>query len=198
MTLPKKLPEWNKTALWMRVSTEEQTTANQQEILLRKAHELGLNVVKIYDTTFSVYKNSVEPYVNQVIEDSRRYRFNHVIFYDLSRLTRGGGLVRIWDIVNKFHRNGIQLHSCDPGEQNLDLDNIESELIISMKDIFNRESSRVKSRRTIAGMNRSRAEGKHQGRPKGSKDKKRRKTAGYHGNFNGVRNKKTWQGEIPI
>ena len=25
MTLPKKLPEWNKTALWMRVSTEEQT-----------------------------------------------------------------------------------------------------------------------------------------------------------------------------
>ena len=168
----------NKTAIWMRVSTKEQTSENQLEQLHRKAYELGLEVVKTYDVTGSAYKNAHEPAIRQVINDSKWIKFNNLIVFDLSRISRLG-INQTINILLRLKRNGIKVYSCNPAESFLDPDMNFDQLMIALYSFKDNEDSLDRSRRTRAGRLRAKKEGKHIGRPKGSKDKRPRNLRGY-------------------
>ena len=80
-----------KVALWLRVSTADQTVENQRMQLMQFAKHRGYEVVKEYDLSgVSAWQNKLTGYVSQVIQDAPRYGFNTLLIASLDRLSRRG------------------------------------------------------------------------------------------------------------
>ena len=73
-------------ALWLRVSTTDQTTENQRIALETEAFRRGLEIAKVYDVTASAFQGAHEKVLQQVYRDARANRFKVLMFWDLDRL----------------------------------------------------------------------------------------------------------------
>ena len=160
-----------KGAIWLRVSSKDQDSFSQRDLIMTKAHALNIEIIKEYDITGSAYVNAHEPVIKKVIADSKRYGIKHLIVFDLSRLSRRG-ILHTFTILNTFGKHNIKVHSCNPSE------NLDEELIPALNSYLNNESSKLKSMRTKAGLKKRKAAGYKLGRPKGSKDKRPRSNVG--------------------
>ena len=167
----------NKAAIWLRVSTKQQETEAQGLACIDKARELGLTVEYTHDLTGSAYKNQYDPEADKLVNICKRLGIGHLIIFDLSRLSRSGGFHSL-TMVHKFQRANINVHSCDPTEQFIDIDGIDG-IVAQIKGYLNRSESELKSRRIKSGVEARRQNGEQVGRGKGSKDKRPRETYGY-------------------
>ena len=97
----------NKAAIWLRVSTKQQETEAQGLVCIDKAGELGLSVEYTHDIVGSAYKNQYGPDVETLINICKRFGIGNLIMFDLSRLSRSGGLHTL-TMVHKFKKANIQ------------------------------------------------------------------------------------------
>lgn len=145
-------------ALYLRVSTDRQTTANQRLDLERLAHARGLTPV-IYEETESAAK--VRPVLERVLADARAGRVSAVVVWALDRLHRN--MHAIVGTLLELDRLGVQVISLR--EPWLDTSGPVRQLLVA---IFGWVAEQERTRlieRTKAGLERARSDGKRLGRP---------------------------------
>ena len=161
-----------KVVMYSRVSTEEQSTANQIEVLKGWAAHRGYDLGEIYQENESAWKNGHQRELARLVTDAQKGKFKIVLVWALDRLSREGAL-SILELINKLTRFGVKVLSYQetwteaPGEL--------AELLYALSGWVARMESQRKSERTKAGLARVKAQGKCLGRPLGSKDRRKRR-----------------------
>ncbi len=162
----------HKAAIYARVSTNQQDTANQTSVLIEWAKQRGWDVVNRYEESETAWKAGHQRELARLKQDAARHRFSIVLVWALDRLSREGALA-ILQLVNTLKAYGVRVISYQeswteaPGEL--------AEVLYAIAGWVARMESKRRSERTKAGMARARAHGKVLGRPQGSKDKRARK-----------------------
>lgn len=165
-----------KAAIYIRVSSEEQTASNQLPPLEDMAARRGFKVVEVYSEAETAWRAGHQAELARLIEDARKARFEVVLVWALDRLSREGPAAML-AVIDKLKAYGVRVISYQeawteaPGEL--------GELLYSIVAWVARMESQRRSERTKAALVRLKANGVPLGRPVGAKDAKRRKRSGY-------------------
>lgn len=159
-----------KAAIYVRVSTSEQETANQLPALEDYAQRRGFEIVQVYSEAESAWRAGHQAELARLIEDARKGRFQTILVWALDRLSREGALA-ILSLVDKLKRYGVRVISYQESwtEAPGDL----ADILYAITGWVARMESQRRSERTKAGLERARREGKPIG--KRGPDKKKRK-----------------------
>ena len=165
-------------AIYVRVSTTEQETANQLPALEDLARRLGYEVAQVYSENETAWKNGHQAELAKLIEDGRRGKFETVLVWSLDRLSREGALA-ILSLVHKLKRYGVKVISYQESwtEAPGDL----ADILYAITGWVAKMESQRRSERTKAGLERARREGKPIGKRGPDKRKRRRRRALYKG-----------------
>lgn len=161
-----------RTALYLRVSTQEQNTDNQRPALEAWAKQRGFEVVATYQENESAWKAGHQVELKHLIDNARLHKFDLVLVWALDRLSREGSAA-ILNIVNTLANYKVKVLSYQeswteaPGEL--------GELLFAIAGWVAKMESQRRSERTKAGLARVKAQGKRLGRPPGSIDRRKRK-----------------------
>lgn len=158
-------------AIYTRVSTSEQTTENQVLRLTEYA--------KDRDWQYEVFREQestrkTRPIKANLLQQLRQKEFDGVIVYKLDRWARSSTelILEINELINKE----IAFYSYS---ENLDFTTATGKLHFHILSAFAEFERSLISERTKEGLRRAKQNGKRAGRPKGSKDKTKRKNNGY-------------------
>ncbi len=160
-----------KVCIYSRVSTGKQDTTNQSVALSEWVNHRGFEVGSIYQEEESAWKAGHQRELSHLLDYVRKGRFDAVLVWALDRLSREGPLA-ILTLVNRLKICGVKVMSYQeswteaPGEL--------AELLYALTGWVARMESQRRSERTKAGLARVNAQGRHLGRPSGSKDKRKR------------------------
>ena len=163
-------------AIWVRISDPHHgTTENQLPVLQQWAEQRGLKVVRTFQVEESASRSQTS--LVPLLDAARMGEFQILLIWALDRLSRRGAAA-ILNIVAQLEQYGVQVWShqeawLGPGSS------ATQELMLSITGWIARAESERMGERIRAGVNRARPAGKVIGRPKGAKDKKKRRRAGY-------------------
>lgn len=161
-----------KAVIYSRVSTDQQSTENQTEVLQAWAEKRDFTVVAIYHESESAWKSGHQKELAHLVKDAYSRKFDVVLVWALDRLSREGALA-ILNLTHKLSSYGVKVLSYQeswteaPGEL--------GEVLYALTGWVARMESQRRSERTKAGLARVKAQGKRLGRPPGSKDKRQRR-----------------------
>jgi putative DNA-invertase from lambdoid prophage Rac len=149
-----------RAALYLRVSTEEQTTENQRQVLEELAQRRGWRVERVVDETASGAGD--RPLWRRLMVDARRRAFDVVVVWALDRIGRSmHGTIA--DVV-ELDRVGVDVVSYS--EPWLDMRGPTRTLLVAVFSwVAEQERARLVER-TKAGMARAKREGRRAGRPR--------------------------------
>ncbi len=169
-----------KAAILARVSDAGQHSENQLPDLIAWAERRDLAVVATYQFQESAWKGAHQKQLSQVYRDARSGKFRVLLVWALDRLSREGPQATL-EIVHRLAQSGVQVLSyqepwTEAGGEMLDL-------LLAITGWVARMESNRRSERTKAGLTRAVAQGKQLGRPKGSKDAKKRRRSGYFARY---------------
>jgi len=166
-----------KAALYARVSREDLSIENQLESLNKWADALGYEVVATYTDT-KPGGDPDRPGFKQMLKDARLRKFDVIMIWALDRFSREGPRNTL-NYLEQLKHYRVFLKSMN--DSWLDTSDIGAgELIIAILAWVAKQESRRISERTKEGIKRAKNQGIVVGRPKGSKDSKKRKKAGYY------------------
>jgi len=160
-----------KVALYKRVSTSKQTNENQSIRLIEYVKAKGWDYDE-YDEVESSRKT--RPVKQHLMGLLRQGRYDGVVVYKLDRWARSSTelILEAKELLDK----GIAFISIS---DNLDFSTASGKLHFHILSAFAEFERSLISERTKEGIRRARLQGKTLGRPKGSKDKKKRRKSGY-------------------
>lgn len=161
-------------AIYVRVSTTDQTTLNQQIELVGYCERNGLEVYRIYkDEGVSGIKTS-RIGLDLMLTDLRCNKFDTVLVWKLDRL--GRSVQHLLQILQEFRKNNVRLISAN---NNIDTSTAQGIFFFTVVSAFAELERDIITERIRLGMDRKIKEGFKFGRPKGSKDKQSRRKVGY-------------------
>lgn len=160
-----------KIALYVRVSTSEQTVENQKIRLVEYA--------KNNDCSFDIYEEiestrRTRPIKQLLLAKLRNHQYDAVVVYKLDRWARSSTEL-ILDTKELLDKNIGFISLSD----NLDFGTAAGKLHFQILSAFAEFERELIRERTIEGLRRAKMQGKQVGRPKGSKDTKKRRKSGY-------------------
>ncbi len=160
-----------KVAIYVRVSTAEQTTENQKIRLIEYCKKQGWEY-DLYEEVMSSRKS--RPVKQELLGRLRAGKYAGILVFKLDRFARSSHelIMNIKEIIDR----GYQFHSLT---ENLDFGTASGRLQFQILSAFAEFERSLISERTIEGLRRAKLNGKQPGRPKGSRDKKKRRKAGY-------------------
>ena len=168
-----------KAALYLRVSTSEQTTLNQELILIEFCERNNIEVYKIYkDEGVSGSKTSREG-LDNMLQDMRKKEFQAIVVWKLDRL--GRSVQHLLQILEELKNKEVRLIITD---MNIDTGTPQGKFFFTVVGAFAELERGMIIERINAGISRAKKQGKHMGRPKGRKDKKPRTKLGYYNRWN--------------
>ena len=158
-------------ALYVRVSTSEQTVENQKIRLIEYAEKM--------DCTFDMYEEvestrKTRPVKQALLAKLRQGCYSAVVVYKLDRWARSSTEL-ILDTKELLDKN-IGFISVS---NHLDFSTAAGKLQFAILSAFAEFERELIRERTMEGLRRAKIQGKVVGRPKGSKDGKQRKKSGY-------------------
>jgi DNA invertase Pin-like site-specific DNA recombinase len=163
-----------KVALYLRVSTFDQTSLNQELELKSYCERNSYEIFKIYkDEGVSGTKTS-RPELNKMLQDMRTKKFDAVIVWKFDRLGRSTS--HLLQVLEEMKNKGIRLIATS---QNIDTETSQGKFFFTILAGFAEMERGMIIERINLGLKRARSEGKILGRPSGSKDTKRRRLSGY-------------------
>jgi len=179
-----------KVALYLRVSTEEQTTLNQELELKRYCDKENYEIYKIYkDEGISGAKTS-RPELDKMLQDMRNRCFNAILVWKFDRL--GRNTQHLLQVLEELKNKNIRLIATS---QQIDTSTPMGKLFFTIIASIGEAERETIRERIILGLKRRRQQGKPVGRQKGAKDKTQRKRLGYfqreYNNAKAKWNKKT-------
>ena len=152
-----------KAALYLRVSTTEQTTENQRRELLAVAKRSGWQIVETYeDAGISGAKGrDRRPAFDRLLKDATRRHFDVVMAWSVDRLGRSlQDLVGFMDDLNSL---GVDLYL---HQQSIDTTTPSGRAMFQMCGVFAEFERAMIRERVLAGLARAKAQGKRLGRPR--------------------------------
>lgn len=149
-----------RAAVYLRVSTRDQTLANQLPDLERMISARGFAIAATYQDEESGAKR--RPELERLLADAKRHRFDVVIVWALDRL--GRTMSETVALVLELERIGVELLSAR--EPWLDTTGPVRSLLVSVFAWVAEQERRRLVERTNAGLARARAKGIKLGRPK--------------------------------
>ena len=161
-----------KVALYARVSTWGQTTENQKIILEEHATRQGWDF-ELVEESESTRKS--RPIKYALYQRLRNKEFDAVCVLKLDRW--GRSLSEVSTEIKELYDKGVKFISI---RDNIDLSSPQGMLQFNMIASFAQFERDLIRQNTMDGLERAKKQGKTLGRPKGSKDKKRRRVSGYH------------------
>lgn len=163
-----------KAAIYIRNSTNEerQNPETQARPLREFCNSKGWEYV-IFQEFASGAKES-RPKLDLMMKEIRSRNIDVVIVWRLDRL--GRSLKHLLQLIEEFKNKNVKFISLNEG---FDTSTPQGELFFHIAGAFAQFERKLIQERVNAGLVRAKAEGKALGRPKGSKDKKRRKLSGY-------------------
>ena len=165
-----------RAAIWARVSTSEQETANQLLTLREWAASRGFEVVREYTAEASAWTGKHKPLLATALEDARLGRFDVLLCWALDRLSREG-IEATLSLLRQFRDLGADVWSLQ--EPWTEVNGPTADLLGAILAWVAQQESVCRSERIKAGLARRRAEGKPVGRQPGTRDRKPRKRSGY-------------------
>lgn len=161
-----------KYALYCRVSTHIQNTDNQKIRLLQWATENNYKF-ELFEETESTRKT--RPIKQVLLQRLRKNEFLGVVVYKLDRWARSSTELILE--TKELSDKGIGFISLS---DNLDFTSASGKLHFQILSAFAEFERALISERTKEGLNRVKLNGVTLGRPKGSKDTKKRTKSGYY------------------
>jgi DNA invertase Pin-like site-specific DNA recombinase len=152
-----------RAALYLRVSTIDQTTANQERELREVAGRMGLEIVKVYkDHGVSGAKGRDErPQFDKLLTDATQRKFEMVMAWSEDRL--GRSLQDLVAFLSEIHALKIDLYL---HQQGLDTTTPAGKAMFQMMGVFSECERAMIQERVRAGLARAKADGVLLGRPK--------------------------------
>jgi len=171
-----------KAAIWARVSTEEQDSANQLGELRAWAQRRGLDVAREYVLEgTSAWKGQHRNQLGLALADARTGCYDVLLVWALDRLSREGVEATL-GLLRRFHAAGAPVWSLrEPWTETADPS--MAELLAAIYAWMARAESARRSERVRAGIARRKAAGLPVGRQPGASDLKPRKRSGYLARF---------------
>ena len=156
-----------RAALYLRVSTLDQTTANQERELRQAAERAGWEVTKIYkDHGISGAKGrDKRPAFNALCRDATKRQFDVVMAWSVDRL--GRSLQDLIGFLSELHALKVDLFL---HQQGLDTTTPAGKALFQMLGVFAEFERSIIQERVRAGLARARSEGKVLGRPRVAAD----------------------------
>jgi DNA invertase Pin-like site-specific DNA recombinase len=151
-----------RAVLYLRVSTVEQTTANQERELQAIAERMGWEIVKVYkDHGISGAKGREKrPQFDALCRDATKRQFDVVMAWSVDRL--GRSLQDLVGFLSELHalRIDLFLH-----QQGLDTTTPAGKALFQMMGVFAEFERSMIQERVRAGLRRAKSEGIRLGRP---------------------------------
>src|SRR5260221_343955 len=152
-----------RVAIYTRVSTGGQTTANQLRELRGVAERLGHQVIAEFtDEGISGAKGRDQrPGLNKLLEGVTRRDFDKVMAWSVDRL--GRSLPDLLAFMGELKAKGVDLYL---HQQSLDTSTPAGKAMFQMLGVFSEFERNIIRERVLSGLNRARAQGKKLGRPR--------------------------------
>jgi len=150
-----------RAALYLRVSTLDQTTDNQERELRSVAERLGHEIVEIYaDNGISGAKGrDGRPAFDRLCRDATRRKFDIVMAWSVDRL--GRSLQDLVAFLGEIHANRCELYL---HQQGLDTTTPAGKAMFQMMGVFAEFERAIIVERVRAGMARAKAQGTKSGK----------------------------------
>jgi DNA invertase Pin-like site-specific DNA recombinase len=157
-------------AIYLRVSTAEQTVENQRRELQAVAKRHGWNIVAIYkDEGVSGTKGrDKRPGFDQLCHGVARREFDQVAAWSVDRL--GRSLQGLVGFLAELHAKGVDLYL---HQQGIDTATPAGKAMFQMMGVFSEFERAMIVERVKSGLARARSQGKRLGRPLLSGDRER-------------------------
>ena len=152
-----------KIAIYARVSTGDQAEQNQLDILTKWASDRGWEVTGTYIDVGSAFQHADQKQLKELLAECSRGKYQQVLVYDLSRLTRKGAL-ELMLLLKQFADSGAPVFSYL--DTSINVPGEFQPVLVAFYGVMARLFSSQLSARTKAGMERAKAQGKHVGRPR--------------------------------
>jgi DNA invertase Pin-like site-specific DNA recombinase len=149
-------------AIYSRVSTDSQTTENQERELREITTRMGWSIAKVYrDEGVSGAKSRAErPAFNALWKDATRRRFDMVMAWSVDRL--GRSLQDLVAFLSELHALRIDLYL---HQQGVDTSTPAGKALFQMMGVFAEFERAMIRERVKSGLERAKAQGKILGRP---------------------------------
>ena len=154
-----------RVAIYVRVSTKEQSVEMQLNDLERYSKERGLNVFKVYqDDGISGTKDN-RPGLSQLMNDTRKRKFDVVLVWRFDRFARS--TKHLVDALYEFRNLGIDFISY---QENIDTSSPLGEAIFTIISAMSKLERDIIAERVKGGLRKAKASGKRLGRPESEVD----------------------------
>ena len=152
-----------KVAIYVRVSTNEQTTENQVRELTEWADRAGHEVVRIYDDNgiSGAKGREYRKEFDKLLKGAVRREFDLVAAWSVDRL--GRSLQDLISFLQELHGSGVDLYL---HQQALDTTTPGGRAMFQMMGVFAEFERSMISERVKSGLARAKSNGKILGRPK--------------------------------
>jgi DNA invertase Pin-like site-specific DNA recombinase len=152
-----------RAALYLRVSTDGQTTENQRLALLAVAKRRGWDVAKVYeDAGVSGAKGrDKRPGFDAAMKDAVRRRFDVLMVWSIDRLGRSTATVAI--TLAELEAAGVAIYA---DREAMDATTPHGRAMLQMAAVFAELERAMIRERVMAGLDRAKAQGRQLGRPK--------------------------------
>ena len=149
-------------AMYARVSTDHQTTENQERDLRAVAERMGWRIVKVYreEGVSGAKSRADRPAFDALCKDAARRRFDMVMAWSVDRL--GRSLQDLVAFLSELHAMGIDLFL---HQQGLDTTTPAGKAMFQMMGVFAEFERAMIRERVKSGLERAKAAGKTLGRP---------------------------------
>jgi DNA invertase Pin-like site-specific DNA recombinase len=152
-----------RVAVYTRVSTDAQTTENQQRELAKVSKQRGWKVIKVYtDHGISGTKGRDQrPAFDSLIKDATRGKFDIIAAWSVDRL--GRSLKDLLGFLTEIHALGVGLYL---HQQAVDTTTPAGRALFQMMGVFAEFERAMIRERVMAGLKRAKANHVQLGRPK--------------------------------
>jgi DNA invertase Pin-like site-specific DNA recombinase len=151
-----------RAALYLRVSTDGQSTANQRRVLEQVAERRGWEITKVYeDAGISGAKGRDQrPGFDAALKDATRRRYDVLMVWSIDRLGRSTATVTA--ALEELSAAGVAIYA---DREAMDATTPHGKAMLQMAAVFGELERAMIRERVNAGLARAKAQGKRLGRP---------------------------------
>ncbi len=154
-----------RVAIYVRVSTKDQSVDMQLNDLERYSKERGLGIFKIYKDNGVSGTKETRPALSELMNDAKKRKFDVVLVWRFDRFARS--TKHLVTALYEFRNLGIDFISY---HENIDTSSPLGEAIFTIISAMSKLERDIIAERVKGGLRKARANGKQLGRPKSEVD----------------------------
>ncbi len=154
-----------RVAVYVRVSTKDQSVDMQLNDLERYSRERGLNVFKVYKDNGVSGTKETRPALSELMNDAKKRKFDTVLVWRFDRFARS--TKHLVTALYEFRNLGIDFISY---QENIDTSSPLGEAIFTIISAMSKLERDIIAERVKGGLRKAKANGKRLGRPKSEID----------------------------